>query len=316
MESIRGYGSATNESWKRVHLGVTINPVFIRLDKNDERAGGSSSFFRFYVAWQAHMQPSSLKKADALIAFGANQGDCTQALEDAVGILESNPHVLELKCSRAIETEAVTGNSEPANPANSQYLNAAIRILTTWSATELHEATIGIEKQLGRERSQRWGPRTIDLDVLLVGDQQIRNEQLVIPHPRMSFRRFVLQPALDIAANMVHPESGMTLQQLIDHLDNADHRVVLASNVGEFAVSISDDATCEVQIVESVQQFLSVSSGAKLVVACFDSSDIDAEQESLTRFALNFAGPTLRINPTLGEKFGKTEFNAAIEAMK
>ena len=258
----------------------------------------------------------SSRKADALIAFGANQGDCADALNKTVQILEKSSHILQLKCSRPIETQAVTGKG-PAkgSPAQGMYLNAAIRVLTTWSASELHKAMIDIEKQLGRERAQRWGPRTIDLDLLLIGDLQRRQEGLVVPHPRMSFRRFVLLPALDVAADMVHPESGMTLQQLVDHLDNAEDRIVLATNVMNFAESISREASCEIQIVENVEQFMCVSTGAKLVVACFDESDLDSELGSFLRFASNFAGPTLRINPTLGEKIARTEISAAIEAL-
>ncbi len=262
------------------------------------------------------MQPAP-KKADALIAFGANQGDCEDALNKTVAILEKDPHILQLNCSNPVETQAVTGKVPNENSsAQATYLNAAIRVLTTWSATELHTAMIGIEKQLGRERAERWGPRTIDLDLLLVGDLQRRQADLVVPHPRMSFRRFVLLPALDIAADMVHPESGMTLKQLVDHLDNAENRIALTTNVPSFAQSITSEVPYEIKIVENVKQFLSVSVGAKLVVACFDESDIDAEFESFVRFASNFAGPTLRINPAHGENNARTELAAAIEAMK
>jgi 2-amino-4-hydroxy-6-hydroxymethyldihydropteridine diphosphokinase len=273
-------------------------------------------FFSFYIAWLPLMQPSASKKADGLIAFGANQGDCEEALNKTVAILEKDSHILQLNCSNPVETQAVTGNvPDEDSPAQATYLNAAIRVLTTWSASELHAAMIGIEKQLGRERAERWGPRTIDLDLLLFGDLQRRQEDLVVPHPRMSFRRFVLQPALDVAANMVHPESGMTLQQLVDHLDNAENRIVLTTNMPSFAESIARDVPYKIQIVENVNQFLSVSIGAKLVVACFDESEIDAELESFVRFASNFAGPTLRINPTLGKNNARTELTAAIEAM-
>lgn len=282
------------------------------------------------------MQSSSPRKSEALIAFGANEGDCEVALARTIQMLEDNPAVLELKSSRAVRTKAVTGespekmafaaespDSSGQNPQSApvqqkEYLNAAIRVLTTLSPDQLHQSLIAIEQELGRERERRWGPRTIDLDLLLIGDLQQRREDLTIPHPRMSFRRFVLQPALDIAANMVHPESGMTLQQLVDHLDSADSIIVIATNDGEFVANISqnvDISGYEVRFVKTDKEFLTQSAGAKLVVACIDETNLDQETEKLIRFAYNFAGPTLRINLALGEEMATKELYAAIEAM-
>ena len=262
------------------------------------------------------MQSSSPKKSEALIAFGANQGDCEAALARAVQLLEDEPAILELKCSRAVRTKAVTGDaSQDDATSQNEYLNAAIRVLMTLSPDELHQKMVSIEKELGREREHRWGPRTIDLDLLLVGDLQLRRDDLTIPHPRMSFRRFVLQPALDIAANMVHPESGMTLQQLVDHLDSANPIVVLATNDSELARQVSKNANTEVRIVTTDQEFMAQSVGAKLVVSLVNESKINPENEKLFRFAYNFAGPTLRLSETLGIELIAKELCAAIEAM-
>lgn len=279
--------------------------------------------FSFYTGFEAVrsplellMQSSSPKKSEALIAFGANQGDCEAALARAVQLLEDEPAILELKCSRAVRTKAVTGDaSQDDATSQNEYLNAAIRVLMTLSPDELHQKMISIEKELGREREHRWGPRTIDLDLLLVGDLQLRRDDLTIPHPRMSFRRFVLQPALDIAANMVHPESGMTLQQLVDHLDSANPIVVLATNDSELARQVSKNANTEVRIVTTDQEFMAQSVGAKLVVSLVNESKINPENEKLFRFAYNFAGPTLRLSETLGIELIAKELCAAIEAM-
>lgn len=278
--------------------------------------------FSFFTGFEAVrsplellMQSSSPKKSEALIAFGANQGDCESALSKTVQLLEEEPAILELKCSRAVRTKAVTGSTD-VEVSQNEYLNAAIRVLMTLSPDELHQKMISIEKQLGREREHRWGPRTIDLDLLLVGDFTLRRDDLTIPHPRMSFRRFVLQPALDIAANMVHPESGMTIQQLVNHLDATEPIIVLATNEGEFAQLISENTDCEVRIVTNDQEFMSQSVGAKLVVSLIDESKIDSESEKLFRFAYNFAGPTLRLNKTLGGKQVAQEFQAALQAMR
>lgn len=279
--------------------------------------------FSFYTGFEAVrsplellMQSSSPKKSEALIAFGANQGDCEAALARAVQLLEDEPAILELKCSRAVRTKAVTGDaSQDDATSQNEYLNAAIRVLMTLSPDELHQKMVSIEKELGREREHRWGPRTIDLDLLLVGDLQLRRDDLTIPHPRMSFRRFVLQPALDIAANMVHPESGMTLQQLVDHLDSANPIVVLATNDSELARQVSKNANTEVRIVTTDQEFMAQSVGAKLVVSLVNESKINPENEKLFRFAYNFAGPTLRLSETLGIELIAKELCAAIEAM-
>jgi len=267
------------------------------------------------------MDSTSPKKSQALIAFGANQGDCEAALTKAVEALENEQNVLDITCSKAIRTKAVTGespNGESPNDSASQhqYLNAAIRVLTTWTPFELHKAMIRIEKELGREREHRWGPRTIDLDLLLVGDLQLRSDDLIVPHPRMSFRRFVLQPALDIAPDMVHPESGMTLQQLVDHLDKSGMHVVLATNDYDTANLICQKAACEVRIVSNVLQFMTQAGNARLVVSLIDESKIDEEAEKLMRFAYNFAGPSLRLDQTLGVDMAAKELAAAFQAMQ
>lgn len=262
------------------------------------------------------MHPKSPKKSEALIAFGANQGDCEAALIKAVQALENDQNVLELTCSKAVRTNAVTGDSQSDSASKSEYLNAAIRVLTTWSPQELHNAMIEIEKELGRERVHRWGPRTIDLDLLLVGDLQLQTDDLIIPHPRMSFRRFVLQPALEIAAKMVHPESGMTLQQLVDHLDRPDLYVVLATNDRESANLICQQLDCEIRIVSNVREFMAQAGSARLVVSLVDETQIDEETEKLVRFAYNFAGPSLRLDQTLGVKSAVKELAAAFEAMQ
>ena len=76
-----------------------------------------------------------------------------------------------------------------------------------------------LKSRFGRERHERWGDRTLDLDLLLFGDAVIDSPTLTVPHPRMSFRRFVLEPAVEIAGDMVHPTIGWTLERLLDQLD-------------------------------------------------------------------------------------------------
>lgn len=279
---------------------------------------------------------AKIRKYDSLIAFGANQGDCESAWQQAIELFRSDPAILELQHSTPVETEAVTGSmgSGEADANQNKYLNAAIRVLTTLPPIELHQKMIGIEQRLGRERAERWGPRTIDLDLLLVGDLQLEQDGLIVPHPRMSYRRFVLQPALEIAASMVHPASGMTLQHLVEHLNRSENKILIATDAGDFVAnlisqinrSLDEDqtseatkhGTSEIVAVESSQEFMNRVIGSKLVVSCFESdSQVNDGEElrSLKRFAANFAGPTLRLDIKLGAERARIEMVAAIEAM-
>lgn len=263
------------------------------------------------------MSSSAPRKADALIAFGANQGDCKKALQDTVRFFEDDARILEVSCSAPVETRAILGETNDNAESQNTYLNAAIRLLTTWAPVELHSQLIEIEKRLGRERTERWGPRTIDLDLLLVGDLQLRTPELTVPHPRMSFRRFVLKPAVEIASNMVHPESGMTLQQLLDHLDDSNGHVLFATDDEAFARQCIEEVPFVVHIVTDFQDFMKLSADAKLVVSFFGntSAAADSDVESLKRFATNFAGPTLRLSSDTAVNQARTEFIAASEAM-
>jgi hypothetical protein len=86
-----------------------------------------------------------------------------------------------------------------------------------------------IERDFGRQRSVHWGPRTLDLDLLLYDEVRLDTPELTLPHPRLAFRRFVLEPAAEIAGDALHPSAGCTLSQLLDHLNNATHYIALAS---------------------------------------------------------------------------------------
>ena len=107
----------------------------------------------------------------------------------------------------------IRDRSNDSSP-DSEYLNSVISLETSLDAKRLFELTSKIETELGRVRSDRWAARTVDLDILLFGDQVIEGDHLIIPHPRMSFRKFVLQGAVEVAPDMVHPQSGVTLKAL------------------------------------------------------------------------------------------------------
>jgi len=109
------------------------------------------------------------------------------------------------------------------------FLNGALLVETTLQPAELASSLQEIETSLGRERIIRWDARTIDIDILLYGTAVIDTSELTLPHPRMGFRLFVLEPAAEIAGEMLHPTSGWTLAGLLAHLRNSPRYVTITA---------------------------------------------------------------------------------------
>lgn len=121
-------------------------------------------------------------------------------LEAAIGRLRASPGVTGVLVSSFYETQPVGG---PAGQG--LYLNAAARVDTTLPVQDFFDLLRRIESDLGRTRAQHWGPRTIDLDLLLFDDLVLHNPELTVPHPRLHERRFVLEPLAEIAPEVIHP---------------------------------------------------------------------------------------------------------------
>lgn len=98
------------------------------------------------------------------------------------------------------------------------YLNGALAVETELTARDLLGRLLAVEKGMGRERKERWGPRTLDLDLLLFGQEIIEEEGLIIPHPLMHLRRFVLVPLVEIAPDLLHPTLRMSVSRLLSEL--------------------------------------------------------------------------------------------------
>jgi 2-amino-4-hydroxy-6-hydroxymethyldihydropteridine diphosphokinase len=134
----------------------------------------------------------------AFIGLGSNLGDRLAALERAVVLLAAKGDVVAV--SPVYETEPV-GGPEGQGP----YLNAVVELSTADPARSLLERCRALEEDARRERTVRFGPRTLDADVLIVGDERVDEPDLVVPHPRMLERRFVLAPLADLAPELVDP---------------------------------------------------------------------------------------------------------------
>ncbi|OHX51874.1 2-amino-4-hydroxy-6-hydroxymethyldihydropteridine diphosphokinase [Planococcus salinarum] len=151
------------------------------------------------------------------LSLGSNMGDRLEMLKQAVRTLVKHPEVNVLKISSLYETDPVGYTEQDA------FLNMVVYLQTDLSALELLDLCQGIERELNRKRDVRWGPRTIDLDILLFNHDNIKTERLIIPHPRMHERAFVLVPLLELdpAHDFTEPQrDGIKLWETYESIDS------------------------------------------------------------------------------------------------
>ena len=166
----------------------------------------------------------------ALVSLGANLGDAPGALRGALRTLELDPRIDRVTTSGSHASTAIGG---PAGQA--PYLNAVVSLRFAGDAAELLAVLQRLEARFERQRGVRWGPRTLDADLLLLGDVVTRERALRVPHPRMTFRPFVLAPALEVAADWPHPECGRSLGDLHATLGGGTDAVALVGPADETA---------------------------------------------------------------------------------
>jgi len=159
------------------------------------------------------------------ISVGSNLGDKLDNCLKGIAALTASNHSMFLQSSRFFRTSPVDYTDQD------WFVNAAVKIGTTQDPLNLLDELLAIQRQMGRKADTiRFGPRVLDLDILLYDDRVIRMPRLTIPHPRMHKRAFVLQPMCDIDASIMHPVLGKTVADLLARLGDDDQRVIALEN--------------------------------------------------------------------------------------
>jgi 2-amino-4-hydroxy-6-hydroxymethyldihydropteridine diphosphokinase len=148
----------------------------------------------------------------AFIGIGSNLRDPAVQCRDAFRRIGAIPEIRLLRRSSLYRTEPVGLEDHP------WFINAVVEIRTDLPPMKLFEALKEIERKMGRTDGPRWGPRVIDLDLLLYGQEVVAEEDLVIPHPELHRRRFVLEPLCELASYVIHPAFGVSVRGLLDRL--------------------------------------------------------------------------------------------------
>ena len=144
----------------------------------------------------------------AYLGLGANLDDREANLGKALDLLSAESGLRLLRCSRIYETEPWGLADQP------RFLNSVVEVATTLAPERLLEVCKDVEQEMGRQPGIRWGPRLIDVDILLYGNQVVQLPHLEIPHPRLHLRAFALVPLAELEPDAVHPVLGKTIREL------------------------------------------------------------------------------------------------------
>ena len=161
-----------------------------------------------------------MQSITAYIALGSNLGDRELNIQSALAKLRATAEIVIVKVARPFENPAIGGP-----PDSPPFLNTAAEIRTTLDPHPLLHRLLEIEREMGRQRREKWGPRLIDLDLILYGDLILTTDDLILPHPLMHQRQFVLEPLAEIAPEVVHPEIKRTVRELLGEIQNPKSKI-------------------------------------------------------------------------------------------
>lgn len=150
----------------------------------------------------------------AYLGLGSNIGNRTEQIEHAIDLIQGTSGIRIMKCSSIYKTEPIGYTDQP------EFYNSVIQIQTSLQPNELLSVILNIEKKLDRIRTIRWGPRTIDIDILMYGNQIVDEPHLKIPHIQLTKRAFVLVPLLEIAGSILVPGTTNKLTYYIEQLED------------------------------------------------------------------------------------------------
>jgi 2-amino-4-hydroxy-6-hydroxymethyldihydropteridine diphosphokinase len=163
---------------------------------------------------------------DVYISLGSNLGDRQDLIHSALDALRGLPDSEGWTISSLYETAPVGKTDQP------RFLNAVLKLRTGLTVRDLWRHIQRIERELGRVRRERWGPRTIDLDLVLYGNHVIEEKDLTVPHPRYRDRAFVLVPLLEIEPELTDPESGRGIREFLE--DQCEGQEVTRLTIGDW----------------------------------------------------------------------------------
>jgi 2-amino-4-hydroxy-6-hydroxymethyldihydropteridine diphosphokinase len=150
---------------------------------------------------------------EAYLLLGSNLGDSRKYISDAIESISNQ--VGEIIGISSLYQTASWGNTDQPD-----FLNQVVKLKTKLLPQQLLKNILVIEENFGRERIEKWGSRTIDIDLLFYGNEIIRDENLVVPHPYLHLRRFTLMPLVELSPELYHPVLNQTVTQLFNQLDD------------------------------------------------------------------------------------------------
>jgi 2-amino-4-hydroxy-6-hydroxymethyldihydropteridine diphosphokinase len=152
----------------------------------------------------------------AYLCLGSNLNNPETQVKQALQKLREDPNIRILKSSTLIQTKPVGNLNQP------DFYNQVIEVETSYSSDELLQKALNLENQMGRVRSEHWGPRIIDIDILLYEDEIKHTQDLILPHPEMTKRKFVLELLCSIAPDLIHPVLHKSIANLLKDIEKKE----------------------------------------------------------------------------------------------